>query len=59
MKYVNKPNVKRGKLYLGSGKVQRRAFLPLLEIASRFMPIISLPGEILGKGQKKYIKEEK
>ena len=55
MKHVNKLNVKRGKLYVGSGKVQRRAFLLLLTIASRFIPIISLSGEILGKRLKKNI----
>ena len=53
MKYIKKTYVKKGSLYLGSGKVQRGEFLPFLAAASRFIPIIPincLARENLGKG---------
>ena len=57
---VRKPYVERGRLYLGSGKVQKGEFLSFLAAASRFVPILSLAGEILGKGRKKiYAEKEK
>lgn len=39
MKYVNKPYVKKGKLYLGSGKKQRGGFIPLLGVATKLLPV--------------------
>ena len=46
LKYVSKPYVKKVKFYLGSGKVQRGGFLPLLAATSSFIPTISLTVEI-------------
>ena len=57
MKYVNKPYVKKGKLYLGSGKKQRR-FIPLLGIAAKLLPVPSTALSLLGKGKKKRGEEE-
>ena len=53
MKYVNKPYVKRGKFYLGSGKKQRGGFLPLVGLTAKLLPIASTVLSILGKGKKK------
>ena len=58
MKYVNKPYVKKGKLYLGSGKKQRRRFIPLLGIAAKLLPVLSTALSLLGKGKKKGGEEE-
>ena len=53
MKYVNKPFLKRGKLYLGSGKNQRVGFVPLVGLTAKLLPIASTVLSILGKGKKK------
>ena len=53
MKYVNKPYLKRGKFYLGSGKKQRGGFLPLVGLAAKLLPVVSIALSILGKGKKK------
>ena len=49
MKYVNKPYVKRGKFYLGSGKKQRGGFLPLVGLTAKLLPIASTVLSILEK----------
>ena len=54
-----RPYVKRGRLYLGNGKVEKGRFLPFLAAASKFVLFLSLPGEIFGKGWKKNIEKEK
>ena len=48
---LKKPYIKRGRSYLGGDKLQKGRFLPSLAAASKFVPILSLPGEILGKGK--------
>ena len=43
---VKEPYVKRGRLYLGSNKVQKGGFLSFLAAASQFAPILCLAVEI-------------
>ena len=49
MKYVKKPYIKRGKLYLGSEKTQRVGFLPF--ILKTVLPLAT--SLLLGKGRKR------
>ena len=51
MKYVKKPYIKKGKLYLGSGKTQRDGFLPFLATATKILPLAA--SLIEGRGRRR------
>ena len=54
MKYINKTYVKRGKFYLSSAKKQRCAFIPLLVLATKLLPVASTAPSLLGKSKKRW-----